>query len=296
MVSFCGAQSRALKEMEKEKDKLLEELEEERRRGKREHQQHKADSKKIEETLRNEILNLTTACEREKVETLALIENMNATTTKISELQLVITGLEKDKIDYHNQQGEISEQAELKQKEAEKNAKELVAKIKTLQNDLEAMTSTAEERKCKIAAMTEEREQMSMEMGLLQQKLDNAVGLSLNHEELLHKTTNNLNVLGLKVEKLVSQLAKQKRKAGETKVIVQEFRDKVDILESNLIVQRKNETIQLSHLKELEENVFEKDQQVVEYAKNKKKLEVQLTNLYTDMELMKAKKDQESSS
>jgi len=281
--------------MEQEKEKLLEDLEIERQRHVRAQQQHLVDLKKLEERLRDEILKLTTACEKEKTETLELIENVNVSALKISELQWVILSQEKEKTEYVNLQKVMSEQAEVQQKHAEEKVNELEATVEKLKNDLSSMNNSAKEAQSEIETMVEKRDKTGAEMEILHQKLDNAVELSVNHEELLQKTAASLDDLGLKVENLVMQLAKTKTKAGKTKALVQQFRQKVEFLQSSLMVQKENGSIWLSQLKEMKENVSEKDKKLGEYIKKKAKLEVQMQNLSEKMELMKKKNEEESS-
>jgi len=281
--------------MEQEKEKLLEDLEIERQRHVRAQQQHLVDLKKLEERLRDEILKLTTACEKEKTETLELIENVNVSALKISELQWVILSQEKEKTEYVNLQKVMSEQAEVQQKHAEEKVNELEATVEKLKNDLSSMNNSAKEAQSEIETMVEKRDKTGAEMEILHQKLDNAVELSVNHEELLQKTAASLDDLGLKVENLVMQLAKKKTKAGKTKALVQQLRQKVEFLETSLRVQKENGSICLSQLLDMKENVSEKDKKLGEYIKKKAKLEVQMKNLSEKMDLMKKKNEEESS-
>jgi len=283
----CGSQSRVLKEMEKEREKLLGDLEIEQQRRIAAQQQHLVDLKKLEEKLRDEILKLTTASEKEKAETLEMIENVNISATKISELQLVILGQEKEKAEFVNQQKEVSQQAELKQKHAEKKTQEMWATVEMLKKDLNSMNISAKQAQIEIDTMVEERDKTSAKMKIVHQKLDNAVGLSVNHEEMLQKTAASMDDLELKVENLVMQLAKQNRKNGKMKSLLLEFRRKVECLESSLTVEKETGSIQLSQLKELKENIVEKDKNLLEQIKKKAKLEVQLKNLSSEMDLMK---------
>jgi len=281
--------------MEQEKEKLLEDLEMEQQRRVRAQQQHLVDLKKLEERLRDEILKLTTACEKEKTETLELIENVNVSALKISELQWVILSQEKEKTEYVNLQKVMSEQAEVQQKHAEEKVNELEATVEKLKNDLSSMNNSAKEAQSEIETMVEKRDKTGAEMEILHQKLDNAVELSVNHEELLQKTAASLDDLGLKVENLVMQLAKKKTKAGKTKALVQQLRQKVEFLETSLRVQKENGSICLSQLLDMKENVSEKDKKLGEYIKKKAKLEVQMKNLSEKMDLMKKKNEEESS-
>eukprot|EP00495_Collosphaeridae_sp_1-RS-2012_P005711 TRINITY_DN513_c0_g1_i2.p2 TRINITY_DN513_c0_g1~~TRINITY_DN513_c0_g1_i2.p2 ORF type:complete len:145 (+),score=47.34 TRINITY_DN513_c0_g1_i2:148-582(+) len=141
-----------------------------------------------------------------------MIENVNISATKISELQLVILGQEKEKAEFVNQQKQVSQQAEVKQKHAEKKTQELKATVEMLKKDLNSMNISAKEAQSEIDTMVEERDKTCAKMKIVHQKLDNAVGLSVNHEEMLQKTAASMDDLGLKVENLVMQLAKQKRK------------------------------------------------------------------------------------
>jgi len=275
--------------MEQEREKLLGDLEIEQQRRIAAQQQHLVDLKKLEEKLRDEILKLTTASEKEKAETLEMIENVNISATKISELQLVILGQEKEKAEFVNQQKEVSQQAEVKQKYAEKKTQELRATVEMLKNDLNSMNISAKQAQSEIDTMVEERAKTSAKMIIVHQKLDNAVGLSANQEEMLQKTAASMDDLELKVENLVMQLAKQKRKNGKMKSLLQEFRRKVECLESSLTVEKETGSMQLSQVKELKENIVEKDKNLLEQIKKKAKLEAQLKNLSSEMDLMKKK-------
>jgi len=136
-----------------------------------------------------------------------LIETAKVDASKIVELQHVIAEMEKDKRDALNIQKELSEKADATQMKSAEEVAKLTNRCKTLTADLEDARSIVKNVQGELAEMCEERKQMSLQIEVLQEQLDNAVEKSLNYEEELYKNAASLDSIKLKVEDLNTKLA-----------------------------------------------------------------------------------------
>jgi len=293
MVGICGAQA-ALKQMEQEKIKLEENLEMERLKNVAAQHKSEEEFKSMENRLSAEIQKQIKTTNEEKSKNLELIETAKIDASKIVELQSVIVEMEKDKCDAANTLKELSEKAEATQMTNAEEVEKLTTRCKKLTADLHDAFSLFENVQGELAGLSEEKEQMRLEIELLQQQLGNAVRKALEYEEELHKKAANLDIITLKVGDLETKLAIWKSKAENAKLLERDFHEKIEFLESTLKIQRANEITNLSELKEMEETVKDKDKQLVEYRKKKTELEVQVSNLSNNIALIQETMEKES--
>lgn len=92
-----------------------------------------------------------------------------------------------------------------------------------------------------------------------------------------------------------TKLGEEKSKAEIVEISLGDFRDKINVLEGSLRIQRKNEVKKSSQLDDMVKTMAEKDNQLLELMNKKNELEVQVKNLSKDVALMKETKERESS-
>jgi len=284
MITFCGL--KLSQNLQKEKEHLEGALKKERLRNADLKQEHLQILKVMSENHSEGMKKFTNECKEKDEKIFKLTHEKQAIETKIADLEMVIVKMESEKIVCDNIQEDLTKLLKTGKIVSTHKINELQTRIDKLQAIVDASKDIAIEAESKLNAAIQDRKDTNADLKIVKNKLDIKIEQTIKHDEECYEAGARLRSRDAEIHTLNKRVDVLVRDAGHMETLMKGLRlEKIDMLKKSNKMHRENDTERSTQLIELKKEIALKDEQIVQYRRQKVNLEAILVKRFSDIEL-----------